>query len=66
LGFKVSGNGPPDIAKPVPVTVAALTVTAAVPVEESISVCVGAAFTLTLPNDRLDELTLSVLTDAPS
>ena len=50
----------PEIVKPVPATVAALTVTAAVPVEDRVSVCVVAVFTLTLPKARLDELTLRV------
>jgi hypothetical protein len=44
--------------------VAALTVTAAVPVEDRVSVSVAAVFTFTLPKDRLDELTLSVGTAA--
>jgi hypothetical protein len=52
--------------KPVPATVAALTVTAAVPVEDRVNVCVVAVFTLTLPKDKLDELTLSVGTAVPS
>ena len=56
----------PETVKPVPATVAALTVTAAVPVEDRVSICVVAAFTFTLPKDRLDELTLSVGTAAPS
>jgi hypothetical protein len=56
----------PETVKPVPATVAALTVTAAVPVEDRVSVCVVAVFTFTLPKDRLDELTLSVGTAAPS
>ena len=38
---------------------AALIVTAEVPVDDKVSVCVVAEFTLTLPNDRLDELTPS-------
>ena len=37
-GFRVTGNVAPDIVKPLPVTVAALTVTAAVPVELSVTV----------------------------
>ena len=56
----------PETVKPVPATVAALTVTAAVPVEDRVSVCVVAVFTFTLPKDKLDELTLSVGTAAPS
>ena len=54
------------MVKPVPLTAAALTVTAAVPVEDRVNVCVVAVFTLTLPKDKLDELTLSVGTEAPS
>jgi hypothetical protein len=52
--------------KPVPGTVAALTVTAAVPVEDRVSVSVVAVFTFTLPKDKVDELTLSVGTEAPN
>ncbi len=52
--------------KPVPATVAALTVTAAVPEEVKVSDLVVAVFTSTLPKARLDELTLSVGTAAPS
>ena len=66
MGFRVRGKVTPEIVKPVPATVAALTVTAAVPVEDRVSVCVVAVFTLTLPKARLDELTLSVGTAAPS
>jgi hypothetical protein len=66
LGFRVRGKVAPETVKPVPVRVAALTVTAAVPVEDRVSVCVAAVFTLTLPKDRLDELTLSVGTEAPN
>ena len=56
----------PETVKPVPATVVALTVTAAVPVEDRVRVCVAAVFTFTLPKDKLDELTLSVGTEAPS
>jgi hypothetical protein len=52
--------------KPLPATVAAVTVTAEVPPEDKVSVCVVAVFTLTLPNERLDELTLSAIAAAPS
>lgn len=38
---------------------AALTVTAEVPVDDRVKVCVEGVLTLTLPNDRLEELTLS-------
>ncbi len=56
----------PETVKPLPLTAAALTVTAAVPVEDRVRVCVVAVFTFTLPKDKLDELTLSVGTEAPS
>ena len=56
----------PETVKPVPATESALTFTAAVPVEDRVSVCVAAVFTFTLPKARLDELTLSVGTEAPS
>jgi hypothetical protein len=46
--------------------VPALIVTAEVPVEDRVSVCVVAVFTLTVPNDRLDELTPRVIADAPN
>jgi hypothetical protein len=59
LPVRVIGNVTPETVKPVPLTVAALTVTAEVPLEDRVRVCVVAVFTLTLPNDRLDELTLS-------
>jgi hypothetical protein len=49
-----------------PVRVAALTVTGEVPVEDNVSVCVVAVFTLTLPNDKLDELTPSPIADTPN
>jgi hypothetical protein len=52
--------------KPDPVTVAALMVTAAVPVDERITVCVVAVFTVTLPKPMLPALTLRVGTDDPS
>ena len=66
MGFRARGKVAPETVKPVPAAVAALTVTAAVPVEERVNVCVVAVFTFTLPKDKLDELTLSVGTAAPS
>ena len=66
MGFRVRGKVAPETVKPLPLTAAALTVTAAVPVEDRVRVCVVAAFTFTLPQDKLDELTLSVGTEAPS
>jgi len=62
----VSGKVTPETVKPLPVKVAALTITAVFPVEDKVSVFVAAVFTLRLPNDRLDVLTPSVITDAPS
>ena len=46
--------------KPVPVTVADLTVTAAPPVDDSVSVCVVGVLTVTLPNETLVALMLNV------
>jgi hypothetical protein len=62
--FSVSGKLAPETEKPVPVRVAELMVTAAVPVEDSVIDCVVAAFTATLPKLRLEELMLSVGTAA--
>ena len=62
--FSVSGKLAPETEKPVPVRVAELMVTAAVPVEDSVIDCVVAAFTATLPKFRLEELMLSVGTAA--
>ncbi len=45
---------------------AAVIVTAAVPVDDRVTVCVVAVFTLTLPNGRLDGLTLKVAVPVPS
>lgn len=64
-GFNVTGKVLPEIAKPAPVTTAALTVTGAVPVEVMITGCgVAAVFTNTLPNVRLVVLMLSIGTAA--
>jgi hypothetical protein len=56
-GPSVMGRPSPVIAKPVPVTAAALTVTGMVPVEERTSGSVAAEFTATLPKARLGALT---------
>jgi hypothetical protein len=64
FGFNVSGKLAPEIEKPVPFTVAELTVTAAVPVELKVIDCVVAVFTDTLPKLTLEELRLSVGIDA--
>ena len=66
MGLTVTGKVIPVIVKPAPATVAALTVTAEVPVADRTTVCVVAVLRLTLPNERLAALTLSVETDAPS
>jgi hypothetical protein len=66
FGLRVSGNVAPETVKPDPATVAALMVTAAVPVEDSVTVCVVAVFTFTVPNPMLPALTLSVDTPDPS
>lgn len=56
----------PETVKPVPATAAEVTVTAAAPVEDNVSVCVDGVFTFTLPNDRLEELRPKVSTAALS
>jgi len=63
-GFSVTGVVPLVMEKPVPETVAALTVTAAVPVDVRVIVWVVAEFTITLPNAMLVALMLSVGTAA--
>ena len=62
----MAGKLIPETVKPTPATVAALTVTAEVPVDERVSVCVDRVFTLMLPKDKPAALTVSVGTDAPS
>lgn len=64
LGLRVSGKVAPEIEKPAPVSVAELTVTAAVPVEESVIDCEEDVFTGILPKLRFDELTDNVGTAA--
>jgi hypothetical protein len=66
LGLSVSGKLAPETVNPLPLTAAALTVTAAVPVELSVIDCVVALFTASLPNARLVALTPSVGVEAPS
>ena len=53
FGFKVTGNVAPEIVKPVPLSVAELTVTGAVPVEVSVTGNFDAVSTVTLPNATL-------------
>jgi hypothetical protein len=64
FGFSVKGNVAPVMEKPAPVSVAELTVTAAVPVDESVMDCVVAELTATLPKLRFEELTARVGTAA--
>ena len=64
--FREIGKGPPETVKPLPVTAAALTVTAALPVDVRISVCVAGEFKFTLPNAIVVAFTLSVATAVPS
>lgn len=52
-GFSVAGRLAGDIEKPLPVAVAEFTVTAAVPLEVSVTVCVVELFTTTAPNEML-------------
>jgi len=58
--LSVAGNVVPETAKPVPVTVAALIVTGAVPVEFRVTDFVTVVFSDTFPNDSELALTLSV------
>jgi hypothetical protein len=64
VGFKVTGKVAPDIVNPVPLNVAELMVTGAVPVEVNVTGRVEAAFTVTLPNGRVVALTVNVGTAA--
>jgi hypothetical protein len=49
----------PDTVKPVPLVVAELMVTGAVPVEVNVKGCVDAVFTVTSPNVRLAALSVN-------
>jgi hypothetical protein len=60
LGFSVSGNEAPEAANPLPVTEAALTVTAAFPVDVRVTVCVAGIPVATSPKSTLAVLTSSV------
>ena len=58
-GFSVTGKPGPVIANPAPLTVAALTVSGAVPVERTVTNCgVACVFTVTSPKARLLALRL--------
>jgi hypothetical protein len=65
LGFNVTGNVPPDSVKPVPLTVAELIVTGAVPVEVNVTGCVDAEPTVELPNAKLAVLTVNIGVEVP-
>lgn len=54
----MNGKVAPETEKPVPVTEAALTVTAAEPVDVKVTDFVAAVFTITPPKDRLVALRL--------
>jgi len=66
FGVRVSGKVAPETVKPGPATVPAVMVTATVPVEDRVTVCVVAVFTFTVPNPMLPALTLNVGTPDPS
>jgi hypothetical protein len=66
LGFSVKGKVAPETVNPEPLTLAALTVTGAVPVEDRVIDWVAGEFTRTSPKDMLVALMLSVDTPAPS
>jgi hypothetical protein len=66
FGLRVSGKVAPEMVKPGPATAASLMITATVPVEDKVSVCVVAVFTLTIPKPMLAALTLSVGMPDPS
>jgi hypothetical protein len=65
FGFKVTGNVPPESVKPVPLTVAELIVTGAVPVEVNVTGCVDAEPTAELPNAKLAVLTVNIGVELP-
>ena len=62
----MSGKVAPETEKPVPATVAALTVTAAVPVEDRVTDWVAGEFVKTSPKPMLVALMLSVGMPVPS
>jgi hypothetical protein len=59
-GFNVAGNVAPETEKPVPVSVALLMVTGAVPVEVKVKDCAVGVLTTMLPNAKVVALALSV------
>jgi hypothetical protein len=58
-GFRVAGRLTGETEKPLPVAVTEFTVTAAVPLEVSVTVCVVGVFTATPPNEMLVAFRLS-------
>ena len=66
MGFNVSGKVAPETENPVPLTLAALTVTGAVPVEDRITDWVAGELTKTSPKEMLVALMLNVGTPVPS
>ena len=66
FGLRVSGKVAPETVKPDPATASSLMITATVPVDDKVSVCVVAVFTLMLPKLMLAALTLSVGTPDPN
>ena len=66
LGFKVNGKVNPEMVKPVPLTVAPFMVSAKVPLDERISVCVAGVLITTSPKPTVAEFTVSVGPPAPS
>lgn len=59
-GLRVAGTLTDAIEKPLPVTEIEFTVTAAVPVDVSVTVCVVALFTMTAPNEMFVAFTVKV------
>jgi hypothetical protein len=59
FGFKVAGKLPPPRKNPAPLIVAEFTVTEAIPVDVSVSVCVVDVFTVTLPKLKFPTLNVS-------
>jgi len=66
LGLSVKGKDAPDTVNPGPDIAAALTVTAAVPVEDSVRLWIDGDLTATFPNAICEALVVSAGTDAPS
>ena len=66
VGFSVRGKVAPETENPVPLTLAALIVTGAVPVEDRVIDWVAGEFTRTSPKEMLVALMLSVGTPTPS